>query len=109
MPDTHGYDARARLRLHGRLGGVRPSGFHVLKSPSGDALINPTAAAIFKLCDGTRTRQQIIVHLARARPDPEFAEFVLEFLDAAVRSAWVSELKSSHIDRAESREKIPTS
>ncbi len=108
MPDIHWYDPRARLCLHGRLGAKRPSGFHVLKSPSGDVLINPTAANIFKLCDGTRTRQQIIVHLSRVRPDPEFAVSVLEFLDAAVRSAWVSELKSSHIDMVESREKFPT-
>lgn len=108
MPDIHWYDPRVRLRLHGRLGAIRPAGFHILKSPSGDAVINPAAATILKLCDGTRTRRQIIVHLARARPDPEFAEFVAEFLDAAVRSAWVSELKSSHIDAVESRENLPT-
>jgi pyrroloquinoline quinone biosynthesis protein D len=82
--------ARERVRLapgwrlrHGTAGKG-----HVLNSSSGPVQLNETAAAILALCDGTRTRAQIIAEAPASR-DPRLVEDVRAFLAVAHRRGWI--------------------
>lgn len=96
MLDTIEDPSDDRLLLRGRVGKAKNSGFHVFESPSGDVILNITAASILKLCDGTRTQQQIGRSLARTQPGQTFAQYVREFLNAAMQRGWVCRLEYSH-------------
>ena len=39
---------------------------HLLISPTGSVQLNQSAAAILALCDGTRTREEIVARIVRA-------------------------------------------
>jgi pyrroloquinoline quinone biosynthesis protein D len=64
---------------------------HFLAGPGGVAQLNESAAAILALCDGTRTRDQIIACVLPRSKDDSLAVDVREFLTAARRRGWVIE------------------
>jgi pyrroloquinoline quinone biosynthesis protein D len=56
------------------------------------ARLNATAAAILRLCDGTRTVSAIEESLSSEYPDeppPRISAAVGRFVDAAVRERWI--------------------
>jgi len=63
---------------------------HLLISPTGSVQLNESAAAILALCDGTRTREEIVARIVRAKDD-RLADDVRAFLDAARRRGWIVE------------------
>jgi pyrroloquinoline quinone biosynthesis protein D len=63
----------------------------VLVHPAGVVQLNASAAEILELCDGTRTREEIIAHLLPRHTDPALACDVREFLEAARRRGWIIE------------------
>ncbi len=62
----------------------------VLTSPAGPVQLNDTAAAILALCDGSRTREEV-VSAALASRDADLADDVRAFLAAARRRGWLVE------------------
>lgn len=65
---------------------------HSGASHAGSVQLNDSAAAILGLCDGTRTRDEIVTQmLRRATDDDERAVNVQEFLDAASARGWIVE------------------
>jgi pyrroloquinoline quinone biosynthesis protein D len=62
----------------------------ILVSRAGPVRLNASAAAILELCDGTRTREQIIAQTVGSADDG-LVEDVREFLDAASRRGWIIE------------------
>jgi pyrroloquinoline quinone biosynthesis protein D len=63
---------------------------HVLICPTGPVQLNDSAAKILALCDGTRTREEIVERAVQAR-DRSLAGDVRDFLDAARRRGWIVE------------------
>lgn len=62
----------------------------MLLTRAGRVRLNATAAAILALCDGSRTRAEIVTRVA-GTADPLLASDVRAFLEAARRSGWVLE------------------
>jgi len=52
--------------------------------------LNESAAAILALCDSTRTREELVARIVRAKDD-RLADDVRAFLDAARRRGWIVE------------------
>jgi pyrroloquinoline quinone biosynthesis protein D len=61
----------------------------VLLYPEGMVTLNPSAAEILKLCDGTRDRDQLIAALEQQFPGADLAADVQEFLEIAHERGWV--------------------
>lgn len=78
----------ARLARGHRLAQVCVTDGDVLSSPAGTVQLNSTAAAILALCDGTRTREQIVTYVVDAADDGG-AEDVRAFIDSAARRGWI--------------------
>jgi pyrroloquinoline quinone biosynthesis protein D len=51
--------------------------------------LNPSAAEILKLCDGTRTIAQIIADLSAKFPEADLRTDVMHFLHAAHEQGWI--------------------
>ena len=64
----------------------------VLVQPGGAVQLNESAAAILELCDGTRTPEEVIAEFLAQGSHQELAEDVREFLDAALRRGWITEI-----------------
>jgi pyrroloquinoline quinone biosynthesis protein D len=64
---------------------------HVLVHPTGTVQLNASAAALLALCDGTRTREEIIAHILPRARDPDLAVDVRGFLDVARERGWIIE------------------
>jgi pyrroloquinoline quinone biosynthesis protein D len=62
----------------------------ILVSRAGPVRLNASAAAILELCDGTRTREEIVAQAVGSGADG-LAGDVREFLDAASRRGWIIE------------------
>lgn len=62
----------------------------MLVTRAGRVRLNATAAAILALCDGSRTRAEIVARVAGSG-DPSLAADVRAFLDVARRSGWIVE------------------
>jgi pyrroloquinoline quinone biosynthesis protein D len=62
---------------------------HVLLYPEGMVKLNPSAAEILKLCDGTRTIAQIIADLSAKFPEADLRTDVMHFLHAAHEQGWI--------------------
>jgi pyrroloquinoline quinone biosynthesis protein D len=62
----------------------------ILVSRAGPIRLNASAAAILELCDGTRTREEIVAQAVGSGADG-LAGDVREFLDAASRRGWIIE------------------
>jgi hypothetical protein len=66
-------------------------GVMVLLSPNGPVQLNRTAAAILRLCDGSRDREGVVAEVVRrSNPHTRAAE-IIEFLDAAHARGWIDE------------------
>jgi pyrroloquinoline quinone biosynthesis protein D len=81
---------RVRLARAHRL--LRPAarGGPALVTGAGRVRLNATAVAILALCDGSRTRAEIVERVAGST-DPALAADVRAFLEAARRSGWIVE------------------
>jgi pyrroloquinoline quinone biosynthesis protein D len=77
------------VRLDG--GANAPGVAPVLVSPNGDVQLNDGAAAILKLCDGSRDRDHIVAAIVEASRTRTMAADVLEFLDVARARGWIIE------------------
>jgi pyrroloquinoline quinone biosynthesis protein D len=79
------------IRLEGDKGDEAKDGVMVLLSPNGPVQLNRTAAAILRLCDGSRDREGIVAEVGRrSNPHTRPAE-IIEFLDAARARGWIDE------------------
>jgi len=81
---------KVRLTPAHRLLTPAAGGGPVLVTRAGRVRLNATAAAILGLCDGTRTRADIVARVA-GTGDPALAADVKAFLEAARRSGWIVE------------------
>jgi pyrroloquinoline quinone biosynthesis protein D len=80
---------RARLARGHQLAKDSSSGGEVLICPAAMVQLNSTAAAVLALCDGTRTREEIVVKIAGVSND-SLARDVRAFLDSARRRGWIT-------------------
>ena len=63
----------------------------VLVCPEGNVQLNRIAAAILRLCDGSRGRAQIVTEILRDTSNQARSADIEEFLDAAVARRWIDE------------------
>jgi pyrroloquinoline quinone biosynthesis protein D len=61
----------------------------VLVSPNGRVQLNDGATAILRLCDGSRTSEQIVAEVTRVSTGETLASDVAEFLDVARSRGWI--------------------
>ncbi|MFO7278273.1 MAG: pyrroloquinoline quinone biosynthesis peptide chaperone PqqD [Pseudomonadota bacterium] len=81
---------RVRLAPGHELRRARRQGWHLVH-PAGVVQLNASAAAILALCDGTRTREEIVVQIVPDPADRARARDVRDFLDAAREHGWITE------------------
>jgi hypothetical protein len=72
-------------------GGKDKDGVIVLVSPTGKVQLNRMAAAILRLCDGTRDRAAVVAEVVRSSHPHTRAQEIMEFLDAAHARGWIDE------------------
>lgn len=70
-------------------GGGKKADAPVLVCPSGKVQLNGSAVAILRLCDGSRSRDDIVAELAARRHT--LAADVIAFLDVARARGWIIE------------------
>jgi pyrroloquinoline quinone biosynthesis protein D len=63
----------------------------VLLGPEGKVHLNKGAAAILRLCDGSRNRETIVAEVVRRTRGTTLASDIREFLDAARARGWIVE------------------
>ena len=63
----------------------------VLVCPEGNVQLNRIAAAILRLCDGSRDRRQIVAEILRDTSNQARPADIDEFLDAAAARRWIDE------------------
>ena len=63
---------------------------HVLLYPEGMVQLSDSAAIILQLCDGTRTRDQLVPELLQRFPGADLADDVDEFLATARERNWIA-------------------
>ena len=72
-------------------GGRENDGVLVLVCPNGKVQLNRMAAAILRLCDGSRDRADLVAEVVRtSHPHTRVAE-IAEFLDVARARGWIDE------------------
>jgi hypothetical protein len=73
--------------------GVHFAGKHaempVLVGRDGRVQLNSVAATILRLCDGSRTRGELVDEVTRQTHAPARAAEIVEFLDAARARGWI--------------------
>ncbi len=62
---------------------------HVLLFPEGMIALNDSAAAILKLCDGTRDAAALVTDLEQQFPGAKLATEVASFLEIAHGRGWI--------------------
>jgi len=72
-------------------GGKDKDGVIVLVSPTGKVQLNRMAAAILRLCDGSRDRTDLVAEVVRSSHPRTRAQEIMEFLDAARARGWIDE------------------
>jgi pyrroloquinoline quinone biosynthesis protein D len=82
---------RIRLAPGRHVHAEKPRDCHVLLYPAGMVQLNECAAAILALCDGTRTREEIIEHILPRTREADLAVDVRAFLDVARERGWIIE------------------
>lgn len=88
-PTVHGLQLAAGVRL------VAAGPKHkvaMLVYADGKVQLNEGAVAILRLCDGSRTLEQIVSEAARRSPDGALAADIGAFLDAARARGWIVEV-----------------
>ena len=85
--------ARRGLRLAPgiRLDGGEDDGVLVLVGPNGTVQLNRIAAAILRLCDGSRDRENLVTEVLRNSHSRIQAVEIIEFLDVACARGWIDE------------------
>jgi pyrroloquinoline quinone biosynthesis protein D len=63
----------------------------VLVQPGGAVQLNESAAAVLRLCDGTRTTDDIVAELTSDSNSQVLAADVRDFIDAALQRGWLVE------------------
>jgi pyrroloquinoline quinone biosynthesis protein D len=66
-------------------------GVVVLVSPTGKVQLNRMAAAILRLCDGSRDRAGVVAEVVRSSHPRTRAVEIMEFLDVARARGWIDE------------------
>ena len=72
-------------------GGKEDDGVVVLVSPDGKVQLNRMAAAILRLCDGSRDRAAVVAEVVRTSHPRTRAVEITEFLDVARARGWIDE------------------
>jgi len=67
----------------------------VLVGPAGSVQLNSSAVAILKLCDGSRSRAEVMAELVRSSHPQLKLSDVGEFLDAARARGWIDEAEAT--------------
>jgi hypothetical protein len=70
---------------------MEKDGVLVLVSPNGKVQLNRIAAAILRLCDGSRAREDVVAEVVRTSHPHTRAVEIIEFLDAARARGWIDE------------------
>lgn len=83
VPEKPRMARRARLRFDD----TRDS--HVLLLPERIVMLSASAAEILGLCDGERTRDDIVRELKQRYPDADLDDDVQEFLKEALERQWL--------------------
>jgi pyrroloquinoline quinone biosynthesis protein D len=89
-----GRATRAGVRLAPGIrldGGQEEDGVLVLVCPNGNVQLNRMAAAILRLCDGSRDREDVVAEVVRSSHPRTRATEIVEFLDAARARGWIYE------------------
>ena len=76
------------IRLDGR---AEDDSTLVLVCPEGNVQLNRIAAAILRLCDGSRDRLQIVNEILRDTSSQARSADIEEFLNAAAARRWIDE------------------
>lgn len=63
----------------------------VLVSPHGKVQLNRIAAAILRLCDGSRNREDVVAEVVRRSHQQARAAEIVEFLEVARSRGWIDE------------------
>jgi len=80
------------IRLESNKGDEAKDAVMVLLSPNGPVQLNRTAAAILRLCDGSRDRDGVVAEVVRrSNPGGTRPAEIIEFLDAARARGWIDE------------------
>jgi pyrroloquinoline quinone biosynthesis protein D len=91
MFDLSQWDGKPlRIAVGKRLQWEPAQNSHVLLYPEGMVQLNETSSMILSLCDGKRTRDQLIAELLQRFPGADLADDVNEFLMAAAERGWIS-------------------
>lgn len=64
----------------------------VLVCPDGKVQLNRIAAAILRLCDGSRSREDLVAEVIRRSHKRAREAEIIEFLDAARSRGWIDEI-----------------
>jgi pyrroloquinoline quinone biosynthesis protein D len=83
-------DPRPRLARGTRLRWDAVREQHLLLVPEGALVLNPTAAAVLELCDGSRTLAEVVRELEVRYPGAEVADDVRELLQRLAQRALVT-------------------
>lgn len=59
--------------------------------PEGRVPLNVIAAAILTLCDGSRSRDDVVVEVLRNSPTSTRAAEIREFIEVAMERGWIDE------------------
>jgi pyrroloquinoline quinone biosynthesis protein D len=80
-----------RLAAGVRLDGGKEDAVLVLTCPEGKVQLNRIAAAILRLCDGSRNRDGVVDEVVRSSARQTRAIEIIEFLNAARARGWIDE------------------
>ena len=72
-------------------GGKQNDEVLVLVGPNGNVQLNRMAAAILRLCDGSRGREDLVAEVVRSSHPRTRADEILAFLDVARARGWIDE------------------
>ncbi|HNE00085.1 MAG TPA: pyrroloquinoline quinone biosynthesis peptide chaperone PqqD [Plasticicumulans sp.] len=81
--------ARLRIAPGYRLQWEPAQSCHVLLYPEGMVQLNPSAAAVLELCDGSLDADGIVAALEAKYPGAELAADVRQFLEVADERGWL--------------------
>jgi pyrroloquinoline quinone biosynthesis protein D len=73
-------------------GGQEKDEVLVLMCPGGKVQLNRIAAAILRLCDGSRNREDVVAEVVRRSHQQTRAVEIIEFLDVARARGWIEEV-----------------
>jgi pyrroloquinoline quinone biosynthesis protein D len=89
-----GHAPRTAVRLAPGIhldGGQAKDEVPVLVCPGGRVQLNRIAAAILRLCDGSRDRDDVVAEVVRRSHRQTRAVEIIEFLDVARARGWIDE------------------